>query len=168
MRLRHAIAASLTMVVPVALGCSSKQHSDDSAEVSLSAASSASTQPTGSSPARDDGPLRGSECRVDADCAWDDPCMPSACSAGPKKPQNCDESAPEPGVCGCRAGHCAIVYKPAPVSCATDRDCGWQPECTPRTCGAAIDTSGSCDKSFPPPGECRCLDRMCAGVVHRR
>lgn len=164
----HRPFAALTVALiacAAALGCSSKQHSDDTADVAVSATSS-SAAPVGSPLPRDTSPS-GSECRVDKDCVWDDPCMPAACSAGPAKPRECDESAPEPGVCGCRAGRCAIVYKPAPVSCAADRDCGWQPDCTPRVCGAASETSGSCDKSFPPPGECRCLDRMCAGIVHR-
>src|SRR5512138_4030215 len=40
---------------------------------------------------------RGDACSKDQDCNWDDECMPKRCSATPRQPRDCDESAPPPG-----------------------------------------------------------------------
>jgi hypothetical protein len=46
--------------------------------------------------------------------------------------------------------------------CSADADCGWDDPCTPRRCGRAAGAPGpGCDKSWPPPGTCTCVEHQC-------
>ena len=70
-------------------------------------------------------------CATDADCGWNDDCMPTRCvEASP--PEACDESAPPPGTCACLEGACTLEPKVAPApsgtcepnACVVDRAAG--------------------------------------------
>ncbi|MFO0547263.1 MAG: hypothetical protein U0271_02685 [Polyangiaceae bacterium] len=78
-------------------------------------------------------------CGSDADCGWDDPCMPKRCQsaladAGAEE-RECTKSIPPPGSCLCVEGACALKPSkpPPPVgpckynTCLLDRSRG---ECT--------------------------------------
>lgn len=63
-------------------------------------------------------------CTTDADCGWNDDCMPTRCvEAHP--PQACDESGPEPGTCACLEGACTLKPHTPPPPAGT---------CEPRAC----------------------------------
>lgn len=71
---------------------------------------------------------RGDRCATDADCAWDDPCMPSRCGKGVPSAANCDESAPAPGDCSCVEHMCTNRWKDdaagaSAPGCTADADC---------------------------------------------
>lgn len=89
-----------------------------SAPPSAAPASSPAAVPSASS-----APAAG-PCAGDADCGWDDACVPARCVRGgaARGSSTCDESAPAPGACACVAGSCALrPSKPPP---ATER-CAW-------------------------------------------
>lgn len=50
----------------------------------------------------------GGACASDADCGWDDTCVPAACVSSPPAPTGCGEAAPPPGTCACVFGRCAL------------------------------------------------------------
>ncbi len=86
--------------------------------VQVAAASPKSIEPT----------WRGDRCTTDADCAWDDPCMPARCGKGTPIAATCDESAPAPGVCSCVERMCTNHWKDdaagaSPAGCVADADC---------------------------------------------
>jgi len=46
--------------------------------------------------------------------------------------------------------------------CAVDSNCGWNDPCVPTFCtNPGVARAAECDKSLPPPGKCRCVDRLC-------
>lgn len=74
---------------------------------------------------------RGDSCEKDADCSFDDPCLPRRCSALPARPNTaCDESAPPPGACSCvenmctlRPTHLASGDTSGAPACLREEDC---------------------------------------------
>jgi len=74
-------------------------------------------------------------CANDAECAWDDHCMPTRCVAKTKANASvkCEESMPPPGTCGCRNGVCTLKPKTlpfvakSPASCTSRSDCLFDP-----------------------------------------
>jgi len=105
-------------------------------------------------------------CASDGECRWNDGCFPTACVLGKPQPRACDESAPEPGTCRCRAGRCALVYKGTTGRCTRDADCTWDDPCNPTVCSLGKPPAFvGCDKSRPAPGQCLCVDHACASVT---
>lgn len=125
------------------------------AEPSASTSASASSAPT---PVVTAAPSAG-PCAKDADCRFDDPCMPAACVLGAAKPATCEESAPRPGTCACVEGVCALRRKVAATGakktgCTTGRACVFVP------------ATGSCAEGAGPPtveagGACACVAGTC-------
>jgi hypothetical protein len=72
---------------------------------------------------------RGDLCKVDGDCGFDDPCLPTRCvgTKAARAATACDESAPPPGSCGCASGWCQLhrdAHAPSPeTGCKADDDC---------------------------------------------
>lgn len=63
-------------------------------------------------------------CTTDADCGWDDDCVPTRCvEAHP--PQACDESTPPPGTCSCIESACTLrpTTPPPPTAACEPRAC---------------------------------------------
>jgi hypothetical protein len=81
-------------------------------------------------PPKLDPPLLGRDhrsvvaCTTNADCGWDDDCMPTRC-VGASPREACDESGPPPGACSCLEGACTLEPKLAPTPSGT---------CEPRAC----------------------------------
>lgn len=50
----------------------------------------------------------GGSCVADADCGWDDDCVPHACVLDPEPSPVCEETAPPPGTCACLFGRCTL------------------------------------------------------------
>jgi hypothetical protein len=81
-------------------------------------------------PKTPDPPLLGRDhrsvvaCTADADCGWDDTCMPTRCvEHGPMSA--CDESMKPPGTCTCLEGACTLKPDTPPAQSGT---------CEPRAC----------------------------------
>jgi len=97
--------------------------------VASTATARASAKPSAPAPAS--GPTwRGDYCRSDAECGWDDPCLPARCGRGRVAPAAaCDESAPAPGDCLCVEEMCTLRPRDpargasADVSCVEPKDC---------------------------------------------
>ena len=53
-------------------------------------------------------------CQSDADCGWDDPCVPERCMAAVVSDIKCSESRPAPGACLCVSGGCTLKPKQTP------------------------------------------------------
>lgn len=108
------------------------------------AASSPSTQeavvtpPTPATPAKPMPPSepieptwRGDFCHADADCGWDDPCLPRRCSelATPRPTSTCEAPPLAPGTCSCVEHQCTLRPRDpersssSPGSCNTDLTC---------------------------------------------
>jgi hypothetical protein len=52
---------------------------------------------------------RGDYCKSDADCDWNDPCVPTRCGSKPQLASSaCDESFPPPGTCNCLENMCTL------------------------------------------------------------
>ncbi len=98
-------------------------------------------------------PTVGDLCATDADCAWEDPCMPDRCVGVHEAVQGavCDESMKPTGRCLCVDKQCSL----APDSALTDRNsrvAGQSPYCEETEC--TLDRSrGSCAGATPssPP-----------------
>ncbi len=78
------------------------------APVALDAAPAVPAPPsTPATPAR---PGRGDYCKADADCGWDDPCMPARCAKAiaPVAGLKCSESGPPRGACACVDSQCTL------------------------------------------------------------
>lgn len=69
-------------------------------------------------------------CSSDADCGWDDPCLPKRCVEAAANP-GCDKSSPPPGACLCLAGSCTLKPDTPPPPTRT---------CEPRAC--VVDLAG--------------------------
>lgn len=70
----------------------------------------------------------GHACLADAECGWDDPCVPTRCIGSAHVPTNlkCGESMPAPGTCSCVENRCSLRPREAPAeapSCRAD-SCG--------------------------------------------
>jgi len=108
-------------------------------------------------------------CSKDDECGWDNFCVAHECKAGGLRTGECDKSLPLPGDCRCLAHQCAIVAPPpaAPnaTSCKADTDCNWNDPCVPKVCWSGPTPSHGCKKASLPPGECRCLDGLCATLT---
>lgn len=90
----------------------------------------ATPKPAEAAPKPAEPPLLGRDhrsvvaCTADADCGWNDDCMPTRCvEAHP--PQACDESMPPPGTCSCLEGACTLRPHTPPPPAGT---------CEPRAC----------------------------------
>lgn len=105
-------------------------------------------------------------CETDADCGWDDPCLPTRClGAVPRNDIKCAESKPEPGACLCISGGCTLKPSQAPVAsgpcedrgCIVDRAGG---QCVADTRGVkwnlrtnpGVNQGPSCDCVTPASG----------------
>jgi hypothetical protein len=108
-----------------------------------------------------------SVCAADSDCHWNDECFATKCLPGPRPPFiGCDESAPKPGACRCLAGTCATVYAKTSGSCSADSECDWDDDCMPKKCEKRPKRAPTgCDKSYPAPGACLCVNTVCASVA---
>ena len=104
---------------PVAIDATATAVPD--AGVAVAARSASAAPPVGQ---------RGDRCQADADCGWDDACMPTRCGAVTARgAASCDESAPRPGTCACVERQCALrLTDPgrgvSATGCASDADCG--------------------------------------------
>lgn len=63
-------------------------------------------------------------CTTNADCGWNDDCMPTRCVED-HPPQACDESMEPPGTCSCLEGACTLEPDKPPPPTGT---------CEPRAC----------------------------------
>ena len=74
--------------------------------IAIDAAPAISSAPP-APPAR---PGRGDFCKADADCGWDDPCLPARCgkAIAPVAGMKCSESGPPPGSCACVDSQCTL------------------------------------------------------------
>lgn len=104
-------------------------------------------------------------CASDADCGWDDPCVPTRCVEPNAGRASCEETSPEPGTCRCVAGGCTLEPKVIPEpsgtceirGCEVDRAAG---RCVADTGGVpenirarpGIDVGPSCDCITPSKG----------------
>lgn len=106
-------------------------------------------------------------CSSDADCGFDDPCVPQRCVAAKLDAGQaaCEETAPAPGVCLCLQGGCTLepTAAPAPTGtcevrgCRVDRAGG---KCVADTGGVAeglrtnprVEQGPSCDCIEPAKG----------------
>jgi len=106
-------------------------------------------------------------CEADADCGWDDPCVPARCLAAVTTDvdMKCAESRPPPGACMCMSGRCTLKPKPPPKAsgpcenrgCVVDRAGG---QCIADTRGvkvnfrtnSGVDVGPSCDCLSPAKG----------------
>jgi hypothetical protein len=139
---------------------------------SSAGAPSASASASGAPAVAD--PSVGAPCAADADCRWDDPCVPRRCIGGRAEPTGCDKSLPPPGACACVARQC--TQKPdrpppatspcEPGGCVTDRAAG---ACIADTRGVApglraqrpVEAGPSCDCLTPAKGcEMTWIDRV--------
>lgn len=74
-----------------------------------------------------------SYCEQDSECAFDDPCVATACvGKGDAAFVGCDESAPPPGRCICAGSHCTLMRKDAAsgaakTGCKSDGECAFEP-----------------------------------------
>lgn len=124
-------ARTLTLTLALSLGCSSVEPtttpaprasvaaSDHVAEAPVTTSSAPTSPPasagapTWSTPtkrnSRRDDPTAGDRCESDADCAWEDPCVPDRCvGAHETAPSECKESLPAPGACVCEDRQCSL------------------------------------------------------------
>lgn len=79
----------------------------------------------------------GDYCAAASDCAWDEPCAPTACRANkskrdPRVKPECEESAPPPGTCECVEHRCTLRPNPkvdtaSKAACAGDHECAVDP-----------------------------------------
>jgi hypothetical protein len=53
-------------------------------------------------------------CDSDADCGWNDPCVPTRCMAAVSSDLKCSETRPAPGACLCWSGRCTLKPKRPP------------------------------------------------------
>lgn len=104
-------------------------------------------------------------CSTDADCGWDDDCLPKRCVEASTTEVACDESGPPPGTCACLESACTLRPDslPAPVgsceprACVVDRAGG---KCVADDGGVAeglryskpVDVGPSCDCIRPDEG----------------
>jgi hypothetical protein len=74
---------------------------------------------------------RGAYCQSDADCAWNDECMPTACvdadDVGPSV--RCAESAPPQGDCICLEDMCTLRPHPGQRRVSLDSGCTSDDQC---------------------------------------
>jgi len=145
-----------------------KQDVGSEPEPAKQATATQPTEPTTPKPAEP--PLLGRDhrsvvaCTTDADCGWDDTCMPTRCvEHGPMSA--CDESMRPPGTCSCLEGACTLKPDTAPApsgtceprACVVDRAAG---KCVADDGGVAeniraskpIDVGPSCDCARPDEG----------------
>jgi hypothetical protein len=103
-------------------------------------------------------------CKSDADCGWDDPCMPSRCVESTPN-VGCDKSLPPPGTCRCLDERCTLEPQTIPEprgtcemgGCVVDRAAG---RCVADTGDVApnlrftppVEVGPSCDCQFPAKG----------------
>ncbi|MCC6524337.1 MAG: hypothetical protein IT373_16885 [Polyangiaceae bacterium] len=103
-------------------------------------------------------------CGQDAECGWDDRCMPTRCGAAVAPGPACEETSPPPGTCGCLDYSCTLVRSaPAPEEpCRKDDECGL--ETATGRC-RAIPAGPHADPMLPPakPGSpyCACRASRC-------
>jgi hypothetical protein len=64
-------------------------------------------------------------CTADADCGWNDDCMPTRCVEAHTRNIACDESSPPPGTCSCLDNACTLKPHTPPPPTGT---------CEPRAC----------------------------------
>lgn len=104
-------------------------------------------------------------CTADADCGWNDPCMPTRCVEAQTTDIACDESGPPPGTCSCLEGACTLKpHTPPPPTgtcepraCMVDRAAG---KCVADDGGVAegirsstpVEVGPSCDCIVPAEG----------------
>ena len=112
------------------------------------------------------GSLSGSDyrsaaaCEDDADCGFDDPCMPQRCVASRSfGAQKCSESRPPPGACTCLEGRCTLEPREQPKpdgpcevrGCVVDRAGG---RCVADTRGVADNFRTNGGLSIGPSCDC--------------
>jgi hypothetical protein len=99
-------------------------------------------------------------CNADADCDFDDPCVPTRCmGAQARDDPKCDESAPAPGACVCLAGRCTLEPREQPRpdgpcevrGCVVDRAGG---RCVADTRGLAENRRSNSEVSLGPSCDC--------------
>jgi hypothetical protein len=104
-------------------------------------------------------------CSSDADCGWDDDCMPTRCvEASPR--EACDESGPPPGTCSCFDGACTLKpHTPPPPTgtcepraCALDRAAG---KCVADDGGVAENVRSAPGVEVGPTCDCILLAEGC-------
>lgn len=107
------------------------------------------------------------KCTADADCGFDDTCIPTRCIAASSTPSAaCDESAPAPGTCLCVAGACTLKPKQPPKAegpcekraCVLDRAGG---RCIADTKGVGEGFRTNSGLSFGPSCDCVVPSRGC-------
>ncbi len=130
-----------------------------------SATSAASATPALSPTPTSSGIAAAGSCSADAACGWDNYCSAHECTLGGVRSGACDKSLPLPGDCRCLAHECAIVGEAKALSCKTDADCNWDDPCVPRVCEAAPLPTHGCKLTRTPPGDCRCLEGICATLT---
>lgn len=102
-------------------------------------------------------------CSTDTDCAWDDPCVPTACMPATGAPfVGCDESTKPPGTCGCVLGACTLRRADpktgaAKTGCSSSAQCAFEPKTGSCSAGSGpnhVDEGGfcTCDSGTCTPG----------------
>ncbi|MBL8684642.1 MAG: hypothetical protein JNK05_36035 [Myxococcales bacterium] len=75
-------------------------------------------------------PAQPTRCDADADCDWDNPCVPTACvQRGRHPPLACTETRPPPGECGCHNGTCTLRRRDLASTRSPERGCRTSAEC---------------------------------------
>ena len=104
-----AVVVSLVVVVACTrtTGPSEPTIQADDASTPVKTTASASPSPT---PSTNEAGILGDRCEVDADCGWDDPCVPKVCLRTDEKVfVGCDKSSLPPGTCTCIDHRCTLL-----------------------------------------------------------
>ncbi len=166
MRYRARMQRAIAILGLLSVSCSGSSETRQPAggEPSAPAPAPAATAPTtawDASPATAPAAVADTGvCAADADCAFDDPCMPKRCvtATSAPAPVGCDKSYPPTGTCVCFEKRCSLRPGPTHPKVAVDTACVLETGCTldraAGSCAPGRDEDFRADRSTGPRCDC--------------
>jgi len=119
-------------------------------DAAVAATAPVDAAPVATAPVVDAGPAdaagaAGAFCQSDAECGWDDQCMPGRCVAARAAGggAGCDESAPPPGTCSCVENQCALRRNDPSAGASTAAGCTRDDQCAIDVASATCHLGGT-------------------------